>query len=31
MDKFSDTLNSFNSTLIRIDTRLEAVEETLKE
>lgn len=31
IDKFSDTLNSFNTTLIRIDARLEAVEEHLKQ
>lgn len=29
IDKFSDSLNSFNTTLIRIDARLEAVEEHL--
>ena len=30
IDKFSESLNSFNTTLVRIDTRLEAVEEHLK-
>ena len=29
IDKFGDTLNSFNTTLIKIDARLEAVEHSL--
>lgn len=29
IDKFSESLNGFNATLIRIDARLEAVEEHL--
>lgn len=31
IDKFGESLNSFNATLIRIDARLEVVEEHLKE
>lgn len=31
IDKFGESLNSFNATLIRIDARLEAVEEHLKD
>lgn len=31
IDKFGESLNSFNATLIRIDARLEAVEEHLKQ
>ncbi|HIX13551.1 MAG TPA: hypothetical protein H9985_08095 [Candidatus Anaerofilum faecale] len=29
LDKFSDSLDNFNSTLVRIDARLEAVEKKL--
>ena len=31
IDKFGESLNNFNATLVRIDTRLEVVEEHIKE
>lgn len=31
LDKFSDSLDNFNATLVRIDTRLAAVEKKLDE
>lgn len=30
LDKFSDSLDNFNATLVRIDTRLEAVEKKIE-